>query len=365
MEAKDARIALVTEVIKQAKRIKMAVWSTSFEQRIAETREKDLQQTQKVAVSNAAMVGLVYALPANMIFACFATYKFFDGRLTSDIVFPALAFFSNINRATALLPRLITNHQSAAISFNRLRQKISNSDLGIDPSDYVSEIERGPRVRLNRCTFRVPGSASTLKPILENCSMNPGPRSLAVIFGPVGSGKTTLLRSLLGHLRPVSGQVDVQGRVAYASPKPFLIQGSIRENILSGSPLDAPFYQEVLDAVALRQDMERLPAGDFTMLGGSAVALSGGQMSRVALARAIYARREVIVLDDPLASIDGQIRKHITDKVLGPNGILKGTTRVVTTSVNALIRIADVSLVVSEGTIAETQALSAETTNRF
>ncbi|QKD59067.2 P-loop containing nucleoside triphosphate hydrolase protein [Fusarium oxysporum Fo47] len=354
MNAKDARVALVTQVIKQVRQIKLAALQSSFRGRIAETREEELKRTQHVAISNAAMVGIVYLLPAALIFVCFESYYVANGRLTSDIVFPALAFFSNINRATAMLPRLIMTYQAAAISFKRLRTVLSFSVSNkLEPVTRASEVFSHPRVALLQCSLGAPNGSLFSQPILENCNIDLESGTLAVISGSIGSGKTTLLLSLVGYAAPLSGNVHVQGRVAYASQKPFLINGTIRENILFGLPFDGPFYQKVLDAVALGPDIRRLPNGDSTVLGGSAVTISGGQMSRVAVARAIYSRREVVVLDDPLAAIDGQVRQHIIDQVLGPKGILKDSIRVVTTSTDALITAADVLFIISQGTITE------------
>ncbi|KAI8712156.1 Canalicular multispecific organic anion transporter 2 [Fusarium sp. LHS14.1] len=355
MEAKDSRVALVTQVLKQVRPIKMAALQTLFQDKIGQARDRELKRTEDVAISNAAMVCIVYLLPTTLVFICFGSYSYFRGRLTSVVVFPALAFFININRATSLLPRLVMLYKSGMISFNRVRNALSSTaPEKLQPISIASEAMAQAHVTMHKCSFGVSGNSPYSKLILQDCSMDLALGSLAVISGSVGSGKTTLLRSLLGDVTPCSGYVKVQGRVAYASQKPFLINGTVRENILFGSPFDGPFYEKVLDAVALRHDIMRLPEGDATVLGGTAVALSGGQMSRVALARAVYARREVVVVDDPLAAIDGQVRKHIIDQVLGPNGILKGSIRVVTTSAEALMGSADRLFVISHGTICET-----------
>ncbi|UPL03395.1 hypothetical protein LCI18_014329 [Fusarium solani-melongenae] len=361
MEAKDARVALVAQVIKQVRQIKFAALQELFRGRIAETREEELKRTQHVAISNAAMVGIVYVLPAALIFVCFEFYYVFNGQLTSDVVFPALAFFNNINRATSMLPRLIMTYQAATISFKRVRNGLSFSwSEKLEPVNSASDVVSQPRVTLSKCSLGVPKGSSFSEPILENCNMDLTPGTLAVISGPIGSGKTTLLLSLLSYVVPLSGHVHVQGRVAYASQKPFLMNGTIQENILFGLPFDGPFYQKVLDAVALGPDLRRLPSGDSTMLSGTAVAISGGQMSRVALARAVYSRREVVVLDDPLAAIDGQVRRHIIDHVLGPKGVLKDSIRVITTSTEAIMRAADVLFLISEGTINESRGSLAD-----
>ncbi|KAJ3537625.1 hypothetical protein NM208_g6236 [Fusarium decemcellulare] len=334
MEAKDARVSRVTKVLKHARQIKMAALDVLVQRQIGEARERELSRTKDVAVSNAAIVCIIYVLPTGLVYVCFATYAYFNGGLDSEVIFPALAFFFNINRATALLPNLVMLFQSAKVSFNRVRSALSFADSRASgPGAAVSEPVAQARVAMPQCSFADPGHTLS-RVALESCNMDIRPGSLIVVTGPVGS-------------------LQMQKKIAYASQKPFLINGTIRENILFGSHFDAKLYSKVLYAVGLGQDLLRLPHGDATVLGGTAVALSGGQMSRVALARAVYSCRDVLVLDDPLAPIDGQVRQHIVDNVLGRNGMLKGSIRIVSTSAEALMQAADKVFVISHGTIKE------------
>ncbi|KAL5474531.1 hypothetical protein EMCRGX_G026489 [Ephydatia muelleri] len=143
------------------------------------------------------------------------------------------------------------------------------------------------------------------KMTLQNISftVNKDAPFLAVV-GPVGSGKSTLLQCVLGELHPVHGTVDVKGKIAYASQDPWLFTGTLRENVLFGCPLYVDWYDAVLDACALHQDIEQLPNGDLTLIGERGVTLSGGQKARVSLARAIYVDYDVYLLDDPLSAVD-------------------------------------------------------------
>lgn len=357
MEAKDARISLVTQVLKQVRQVKLAALQDLFRGQIAEAREIELQRSLKIAFSNASMTFIVWLLPAALILLSFGSFSAFNGRLTSEVVFPALALLSNVGRAVVMLPRLIMLYLAGSISLDRVRSGLSSSaSEKLEPIDDTSEAVPRPRVVLQHCDFEVPGSALFSKPILHGCSMDVSSGSLNAISGPVGSGKTTLLRSILGDANPSAGYVQVSGRVAYASQKAFLINGTVRDNILFGAAFYGHFYDKVLDAVALRHDLMRLPEGDSTMLGGTSVALSGGQMSRVALARAIYSRREIVILDDPLAALDGHVRRHVVDRVLGPRGILKDTLRIVTTSSQELLDAADNVFVISQGTLSQDSA---------
>ncbi|CAN0430240.1 unnamed protein product, partial [Scytosiphon promiscuus] len=90
----------------------------------------------------------------------------------------------------------------------------------------------------------------------------------------------------------------------------------VRDNILFGCPFDARRYDRVLEACALKSDLEILDAGDQTEIGEKGVNLSGGQQQRVSLARAVYADSDIVLLDDVLSAVDAHVGKHIFDKCI-------------------------------------------------
>ncbi|RSL53528.1 hypothetical protein CEP53_007709 [Fusarium sp. AF-6] len=350
MQAKDSRIALVTQVIKQVKQIKLGALQNLFQRKVDEHRFQELEKYKAVAFLNACMVFFVYVMPPALISMTFGTAIFLGHGLPSNVVFPALAFCFNITRAASLLPRLVMLYQGGQISFNRIREFLLASyteTVDLDRNRIMDE--RPVEFGMRGCDIGFPASQDSPKVILQDCNMQATSNSLVVISGPVGCGKTTLICSIIGEIKPHIGHVWVHGKIAYAPQIPFLICGTVRENILFGLPFDPAFYNQVLDAVSLRLDLARLPEGDATMLGGTGVAISGGQKSRVALARAVYARREVVVLDDPLAAVDAKVRSHLISHVLGPQGILKDSLRIVTTSSQALMSYSDALYVIKDG----------------
>lgn len=155
---------------------------------------------------------------------------------------------------------------------------------------------------------------------------------LSVITGPTASGKTALLRALLGEMTLLPGgrvimsknpcSVDEHGlmhSISYAAQSPWLQHQSIKENILFGYPYDADRYNNVVECCALKPDLEALEDGDATEIGDRGVSLSGGQKSRVALARAIYARTKHVLLDDPFSAIDSYTSRFMYERLfLGP-----------------------------------------------
>ena len=193
-------------------------------------------------------------------------------------------------------------------------------------------------------------------PTLHQLSVTFPSGQLTMIAGAVGSGKSSLLCALLGELRPASEpategsgapgaapgaaaapapthaeMVKLEGTIGYFSQTPFILNDTVRGNILLGAPMDEEWYQTVLSACALLPDLKILPGGDMTQIGEKGINLSGGQKARVALARACYAKAPTLLLDDPLSAVDAHVGKHIFREVLGPNGLLDGTTRILVT----------------------------------
>eukprot|EP00911_Craspedida_sp_UC1_P000184 UC1_evm1s144 len=159
------------------------------------------------------------------------------------------------------------------------------------------------------------------------------PGQLLCVIGPVGCGKSTLLMSLLGELTPTRGSVRVRGKLAYAAQEPWVLSASFRDNILFGHAYDAEWYSRVVAACQLEHDLELLPDGEFTELGERGVNLSGGQKARISLARAVYSRGQVVLLDDPLSAVDARVGRALFDRCISNNSgsVLSGTTRVLVT----------------------------------
>ncbi|KAJ2714070.1 hypothetical protein H4R19_001923, partial [Coemansia spiralis] len=141
--------------------------------------------------------------------------------------------------------------------------------------------------------------------------------------------------------------------IAYVPQQPWIMNATLRDNILFGNRFDQAFYDRVIDACALRPDLDMLPAGDMTEIGEKGINLSGGQKARVSLARAVYARADVYLLDDPLAAVDAHVAKHIFTNVLGPHGLLKSRARILVTNAVQYLSSTDHIVMLVDGQIAE------------
>ena len=103
-----------------------------------------------------------------------------------------------------------------------------------------------------------------------------------LVVGPVGSGKSTLLKAILGEVTIVHGSVYVSSpEIAYCDQTPWHMNGTVRDSVIAFSGLDEAWYQQVLEACALKQDLKQLPKGDLTQIGSKGIVLSGGQSQRI------------------------------------------------------------------------------------
>ncbi|KAH8374388.1 hypothetical protein KR200_009826 [Drosophila serrata] len=136
---------------------------------------------------------------------------------------------------------------------------------------------------------------------------------LTIVVGKNGSGKTSLLSALLMEMPLLVGNMfwHKTCTISYVSQQPWLLNDTIRENILFGESFRPKRYDFVIEACALKPDIELMPRGDLTIIGERGINISGGQRQRIAIARAIYSSANVVIMDDPLASLDNEVGDHI------------------------------------------------------
>lgn len=177
---------------------------------------------------------------------------------------------------------------------------------------------------------------------------------MVAVVGAVGCGKTSLISAILGEMDKLQGNVNTVGKVAYVPQQAWLRNCTLRENILFGMPYDRKKYQKVVNACALKADIEMLSDGDQTEIGEKGINLSGGQKQRISLARAVYSDSDVFLFDDPLSAVDSHVGKHIFEEVIGPNGILARKTKILVTHGVVFLPQVDNIYVMKDGEISET-----------
>jgi len=362
MLAKDARIELNSEVLSGMKIIKLQAWEEPFSERITKLRQAELSQLMWYYVYNAISGMLWTFTPMAVALATFAAYIWSGHTLDVASALTALALFNVLRSPLSMLPRIINSIVEAGISIDRIgsfllcqehkpigpnnlqengvaMQTISAAYDSKKPKGATKEerdavdkdweiallkslnrhadqhIQKLSGLNREEDTEHQEKDILALKRIEFEC--NPG--ELVAVVGGVGSGKSSFINTILGEVREVSGKISVRGSLAYFAQAPFIMNASVRDNILFGhvgGDVDEGLYQRSLDCCALRHDLELLPFGDETEIGEKGITLSGGQKARIALARACYHQADITLIDDALSAVDAHVAEHLFEQAI-------------------------------------------------
>ncbi|KFW04387.1 Multidrug resistance-associated protein 7 [Eurypyga helias] len=364
LKHKDTRVKLMTEFLCGIRVIKFYTWEKHFNARINACRAEELQKLRAIKYLDAVCVYLWAALPVVVSIAIFITYVLLGHQLTATKVFTALALVGMLILPLNSFPWVLNGTLEAKVSLDRIQRFLELMDQDLEayyaldsPSDTATAMEM-------RCaafswapveeeSTRQPLSTGTLQLHIENLSVRKG--MLLGIVGKVGSGKSSLLAAITGELIKQGGRVyvcDLEQGFGLATQEPWIQFSTVRENILFGREYDAKLYEEVVEACALSEDLNILPAGDQTEVGENGVTLSGGQKARIALARAVYQAKELYLLDDPLAAVDADVANHLMRKCV--LGVLKHKTRILCTHRTEFLEKADALLLIDNGRVVQT-----------
>ena len=183
------------------------------------------------------------------------------------------------------------------------------------------------------------GSAAPVVPRLTSIDLSLRAGELLMVLGAVGSGKSTLLYGMLNEVEKTAGTVALRGRVSYVPQSAFIVNASLRDNIVFSEQFDQSRYDAAVAAACLLPDIAVLPNGDLTEIGERGINLSGGQKQRVQLARAAYQQSDIVLLDDPLSAVDSHVARHIFTHCI--NGLMSDRARVLVTHSLAFVDQAD------------------------
>ncbi|KAJ3118107.1 hypothetical protein HDU96_003875 [Phlyctochytrium bullatum] len=382
-DATDRRITAINEVLQGIKIIKFFAWERRFYNKIDELREKEISIRWRVAMLNALNRILWYSAPSMTALTTLGFYTAVMNKpLTAEIAFTALSLFNVLKVPLERFPDTIVQLLDAMVSVRRIESYLNESDMeaqalprdtiGFSGASFVwhkPEDDEAKKSKKAKGTWKnlwgllgkkeeqgtESDAATDEQPAvfeLKDVTAEFGNGKLSVIVGATGSGKTTLIHSLLGETHLTSGTLHRarNATISYVPQAAWLLNATIRDNILFGTPMDETRYRRVIAACALERDLELLEGGDLTEVGEKGINLSGGQKQRIALARACYSKSTVIVLDDPLSAVDAPTAKHLMEKCI--LGLLAGRTRILVTNAAGLaIPRADDLFVLNSGRI--------------
>ncbi|KAJ7062926.1 P-loop containing nucleoside triphosphate hydrolase protein, partial [Mycena amicta] len=377
LDRTDARVQTVTELLGVLRMIKMFGWEQQMKSKLEEKRKDELvwlwwrkvvftmQATVNYLVPTITMV-VTYGqrlparqtvimkqdLSASKVFSSMAVFDLLRGQIWFTVycvgfVVRAKVSIDRLNdflNKTELLdsfsqreslPIVLDEPAEGIIGFRDASFTWSNDS----PTDATTDGTATPSTR--RFVLKIDGELF----------FKPGCFNLVV--GPTGAGKTSLLMALLGEMHSVptgpSSWYNLprdQG-VAFAAQESWVLNDTIKNNILFHSPLDTDRYRQTIHECCLERDLELFDAADETEVGEKGITLSGGQRARVTLARAIYSSSQIILLDDILAALDVHTARWIVEKCFRGSLVANRTVILVTHNIALTKKLAD--FVVSVG----------------
>ncbi|KAK6481811.1 multidrug resistance-associated protein 1-like isoform X3 [Huso huso] len=351
MKHTDGRIKLMNEILNGIKILKFYAWEKAFLERVLGYRAKELKALKKSQILYSISIASFNSSTFLIAFVMFGVYVLIDERnvLDAQKVFVSMALINILKTPLSLLPFSMSTTMQALVSLKRLGKFLCQEELKSDSVDR-KPLHPGSSVLVENGTFSWSRDGA---PCLKRISVSVARGSLVAVVGHVGSGKSSLLSALLGEMEKKNGRVSLQGSVAYVPQQAWIQNATLRDNIVFGQERKERWYQQVVEACALVDDLEILPAGDETEIGEKGLNLSGGQKQRVSLARAVYREADVYLLDDPLSAVDAHVGQHIFEKVIGPKGVLRDRTRVLVTHGLSYLPQVDLILVLVDGEITE------------
>ncbi|XP_039990545.1 ATP-binding cassette sub-family C member 12 isoform X2 [Xiphias gladius] len=370
----DSRVHTMNEILKSIKLIKMYAWEDSFEKKIAGLRKNEKKQLQRVNYVQNINSSITIIIPILATVLTFIVHTLLGLSLKNSDAFTTIAIFNSMRFCLALLPPSVKALAESAVSLKRLRKilMIQNPEpylmQGKD-SDSAIVIKNATLswTKADRQPDPVPSTGNGVEghqvdevsqnektetvPTLRNISFTLPKGNLLGICGNVGSGKTSLISSILEQMHLLQGSLTADGTFAYVSQQPWIVHGTVRENILMGEPFDQAKYDRVLDVCSLRADLKILPYCDQTEIGERGLNVSGGQKQRISLARAVYSNKDIFLLDDPLSAVDAHVGKHIFEECIKKE--LQGKSVILVTHQLQYLEFCDDILVLEDGEIRE------------
>jgi ABC-type multidrug transport system fused ATPase/permease subunit len=343
-QASDQRLKLIRELISAVRIVKYYAWEVPFQRNIDDFREYEIERVRKTAMTRTIAVGVFSAVGP---IGTALTYTFYSlgGSFDLSRIFTALALLNLVRLPLQILPLVLVFGSQYMIAFNRVR------DFCILPELPKRDARPPSKVAIRMKNTNLSWEKDT--PVLSKLNIKVKQGECVMVVGSVGSGKSSLAQAVIGEMPIIDGEIEVNGGIAYVPQEAWIINASVRENIIFGNHYDEALYNKVIKMAALVPDFAIMPAGDKTEIGDRGINLSGGQRQRVSIARALYANRDVYVFDDPFSAVDSHVAKHLIENAVVKYIRGQGKTGFIVTNQLQFLSYADRVIMLKGGRIVE------------
>ncbi|KAH7411054.1 P-loop containing nucleoside triphosphate hydrolase protein [Cadophora sp. MPI-SDFR-AT-0126] len=332
MEIIQKRVGLTSNIIGQMKHLKISGLVGPVEESIQQMRDDELRIGARFRMILTWSVIIGYS---PLCISPVVTFAFAGRSLDVTTIFTTMSYLLLLANPLATLFQMIPGFNAAFTCLTRI-QVFLEKESQVDFRTSTLNQNIGAPTTEGKDKSALPSPILTIsegnfgwekdKMVLQDINIRIPASRLTVIIGPVASGKSTLCKVILGEAPIAQGKVIITsllGKVGFCDQTPYLSNATIRENIIGFSAFEEARYQEVIRASMLTSDLAGLPRGDHTKVGSKGITLSGGQKSRVCIARALYIDSSFLVFDDILSGLDADTEEHVFNKVFSPTGLIR------------------------------------------
>ncbi|KAJ5626822.1 ATP-binding cassette transporter [Penicillium herquei] len=383
VERVQRRVSMTSNMLRDIKSVKMLGLSGVMYNAITKLRQAELETSKRfrkfliveIALSN---------VPST--FAPFATLSVYgiiaglskDETLLSNQAFTSLSLITLVTSPLLKFIQSVPSLKEAMACFDRIESYCLEPIIPPRKADsFSSESEEnaielvvsapksnnGVAITFNNATISWSKEGDHH---LHDIKFSVRQGGIVMIIGPVASGKSTLLQTILRETVVQAGEVKLttsQSQIAYCAQVPWILNASVRENIILGSEFNSEWYEFSTSVCGLKADLQRMPGGDSFQAGSNGVSLSGGQKQRIALCRTVYSRAKLVLLDDVFSGVDAHNVSLISNGLFGQRGYFRsaGITVLLATHTEPLLQYADEIIVLQDGRILDTGSYEAIT----
>ncbi|KAI0484717.1 ABC transporter [Xylariaceae sp. FL0804] len=339
-KVQDSRISVISEYLSSIRAIKYFAWEDAIIKKVDQIRVGEQKRIWRLCLHVIVLGELSESIPVLVLLLTFTLHVGVrHQQLTAGTAFTAITLIRLLRRNFSQGTYFTRNLTAAAASLRRLDRYFSN----VTP---LSPHPTGP-LKIDNATFKRKMKDDFA---LENVSIDFVEGGLNVVTGPSGSGKSTLLMAILGETLVVDGIITKPKDIAFASQSPWLQNETIKDNILFNESFEPLRYERVIHACGLKIDFDEFPDRDETEVGENGTSLSGGQKSRIALARALYSKASTILLDDIFSALDAKTSASLWQEAFCGD-LLHGRTVVLVTQLPWIAPQADLSIALEDGSV--------------
>eukprot|EP00474_Spongospora_subterranea_P009505 CRZ09963.1 hypothetical protein [Spongospora subterranea] len=304
------RLHLMTEILTAIKLVKFYAWEDVVRDKIAAIRAHEATAAYRQIRARAINFAFVFAGPVVAALSCLLVLQLSNYKLDPILAFTLVSLFNTLRYPLLMLPLAVKSFSSACSAFTSINVLLNKPEM----RDQRDTRQCGDKNIIFRDASLKWEHSDTNT--LKNISLRVEPGEILAVVGGVGSGKSSLVAAMLGQMQIVDGMVSARGLMSFCPQEPWLINSTLRENILFGTEFDHKRYCETIKICSMERDLSLFPEGDLLPISERGANLSGGQRQRVSIARAVYSYSDIILLDDPLSALDQAVGRQIFDSCI-------------------------------------------------